>query len=608
MMSLLEIRGLSVALPLPSGALHAVRDVDLTLDRGQSIGIVGESGSGKSMTALALMRLLPRGARSTASRLEFDGIDLGALEDSAFAREIAGPRIGMIFQEPMTSLNPVYTIGRQMTEAAVSRGLLSTSVARKKALHLLDRVGIPDPQMRLGQFPHQMSGGQRQRVMIAMTLMLDPELLIADEPTTALDVTVQAQILDLLDDLRRERDMALILISHDLAVVAERTDTVAVMYGGEMIEWGIADDVLHAPAHPYTQALLHAIPQVGATPSRLAAIPGTVPSLMRAPKGCVFAPRCEHRREDCVASRPPLRAGMRDHAWRCMLKAPPQTSREMEPLHGHGAAEDADIVLAARDITQVFTTRKALFAPKRDITALKGVSLELHRGETLALIGESGSGKSTLARILLGLAQPTSGKVTMLGRPIVELSPIERASFVQPVFQDPYSSLNPRRRLSEIIARPLWLRGDRNAATRDAAVAEAMDLVRLPKRLLHAFPSQLSGGQRQRVAIARALVTRPRALVCDEPTSALDVSVQAQILNLIDDLRAGMGLTCLIITHDMAVVHQVADRVAVMLEGRIVEEGPARRVLTAPESDYTRRLVAAAPRFEANFLQPEVAQ
>ena len=608
MSRLLDIGDLSVALPLPSGMLHAVRGVNLTLDRGQSIGIVGESGSGKSMTALALMRLLPRGARSQAARLEFDGMDLASMGEGAFSREIAGPRIGMIFQEPMTSLNPVYTIGRQMTEAAVSRGLSSASEARKKAVDLLDRVGIPDPDTRLGQYPHQMSGGQRQRVMIAMTLMLDPELLIADEPTTALDVTVQAQILDLLDDLRRERDMAMILISHDLAVVAERTDTVAVMYGGEVIEQGVAGDVLHAPAHPYTQSLMHAIPKVGGTPARLSAIPGIVPSLMRLPEACVFAPRCEHRREACDAKRPPLQSGPGDHVWRCILETPPKSGRGAEPLHASGTPDNAEIVLAARDVTQVYTVRKAMFAPKRRIVALDNVSMELHRGETLALIGESGSGKSTLARILLGLAKPTSGEVAMLGRPVADLSAVERASFVQPVFQDPYSSLNPRRRLSEIIARPLWLRGERDAAKLTSAVEEAMDLVRLPKRLVHSYPSQLSGGQRQRVAIARALVTRPEALICDEPTSALDVSVQAQILNLIDDLRAEMGLTCLIITHDMAVVHQVADRVAVMLEGRIVEEGPARQVLSRPENAYTGRLLAAAPRFEAESDRLEVAQ
>ena len=530
---LLEIETLSVSLPLPRGTLQAVRGVSLGLERGQSLGIVGESGSGKSMTALALLRLLPRGAQVQAGRLAFDGQDLPALSETAFTRRIAGPGIGMIFQEPMTSLNPVYTIGRQMTEAAVMRGMLTPGAARKKAIDLLDRVGIHDPEARMGQFPHQMSGGQRQRVMIAMALMLDPALLIADEPTTALDVTVQAQILDLIDDLRREREMGLILISHDLAVVAQRTDRVAVMYGGELVEQGKAAQVLHAPAHAYTRTLLQAIPDLG-TP----------------PRGAASGP-----------------AG-------------------------------ADTVIDARGITQVFTSRKGLFGPKRKVTALDDVSLQLRRGETLALIGESGSGKSTLARILLGLSQPTAGTVSMLGRPVADLSPTQRADFVQPVFQDPYSSLNPRRRLSEIIARPLALRGTGNRATRLDAVREAMDRVRLPARLIHAYPSQLSGGQRQRVAIARALVTRPEALICDEPTSALDVSVQAQILDLLEELRTEMGLTCLIITHDMGVVHQTADRVAVMYQGRIVEEGSASVVLTAPSNDYTARLLAAAPRFE----------
>ena len=599
MSMLLDIQNLSISLKLPDGTLHAVRDVSLSLERGQSLGIVGESGSGKSLTALALMRLLPRGADCRATRMAFDGQELPALSDAAFAKDYAGPRIGMIFQEPMTSLNPVYTIGRQMTEGAVARGMLSGAEARKKAIDLLGRVGIPDPEGRMSQYPHQMSGGQRQRVMIAMTLMLDPDLLIADEPTTALDVTVQAQILDLLDDLRRERQMGMILISHDLAVVAERTDHVAVMYGGEVIEQGAALGVLRAPAHPYTQSLLQAIPTMGAEPVRLGAIPGTVPSLMRPPTGCIFAPRCAYRRAECTAERPPLRGSEADHVWRCVLSAPPVATVHAEPLVGQGATTAGEAVIEASHVTQVFQSRKGLFGPKREIRALDDVSLTLNRGETLALIGESGSGKSTLAKIMLGLAAPTSGEVTMLGRPVAELSGTERASFVQPVFQDPYSSLNPRRRLSEIIARPLVLRGEGDRASRAAAVEEAMDLVRLPKRLLHAYPSQLSGGQRQRVAIARALVTKPEALVCDEPTSALDVSVQAQILNLLDDLRAEMGLTCLFITHDMAVVHQIADRVAVMYQGRIVEEGNARDVLAHPENDYTRRLLAAAPRFDA---------
>ncbi|WP_226781640.1 ABC transporter ATP-binding protein [Oceaniglobus trochenteri] len=608
MSTLLDIRNLHVSLNIPDGQLRAVRDVCLSLDSGQSLGIVGESGSGKSLTALALMRLLPRAADCRATRMQFQGQDLPALSDAAFARDIAGPRIGMIFQEPMTSLNPVYTIGRQMTEAAIARGMLSGPDARKKAIDLLDRTGIPDPEARLAQFPHQLSGGQRQRVMIAMTLMLDPDLLIADEPTTALDVTVQAQILDLLDDLRRERRMGMILISHDLAVVAERSDKVAVMYGGEVIEQGTSAEVLRAPAHPYTQSLLRAIPHLGGPPGRLGAIPGTVPSLLHPPRGCIFAPRCAHRLPECTTARPPLRGTGDTHRYLCTLDHPPQVRLTSDPLIGSGAVDGAEDVIAASHVTQVFQTRKGLFGPKREIRALDDVSLSLRRGETLALIGESGSGKSTLARIMLGLSVPTQGQVTMLGRPVSEISGTERASFVQPVFQDPYSSLNPRRRLAEIIARPLVLRGDGDAAARKRAVEEAMDLVRLPARLLHAYPSQLSGGQRQRVAIARALVTRPKALVCDEPTSALDVSVQAQILNLLDDLRAEMGLTCLLITHDMAVVHQVADRVAVMYQGRIVEEGPARNVLANPAHDYTTRLLAAAPRFANDAPVPEVAQ
>ncbi|WP_417691620.1 dipeptide ABC transporter ATP-binding protein [Roseibium sp.] len=533
MTALLDINHLNITLRSPNGPLRVVRDLTLELNRGEALGIVGESGSGKSMTALALMRLLPRSAEYQATSMAYDGVQLPDLEDAQFYRSIAGPRIGMIFQEPMTSLNPVYTIGRQMTEASVARGLMSAAAAHKKAVTLLDRVGIPDPEDRMSQYPHQMSGGQRQRVMIAMTLMLDPDLLIADEPTTALDVTVQAQILDLLDDLRRERQMGLILISHDLAVVAQRTDRVAVMFAGELVEQGTAQQVLYAPQHDYTRKLLAAVPRLDGTPGRPA----------------------------------------------------PATPR----------VED---VIVARDVSRIYTARKGLFGPKRDIKALDGVSLSVKRGETLALIGESGSGKSTLARILLGLDHATSGEIDLIGRPIDQIPPTERAAFVQPVFQDPYTSLNPRRRLSEIISRPLMLRGERDSATNLAAVKEMMERVRLPVRLLHAYPSQLSGGQRQRVAIARALVTRPKALICDEPTSALDVSVQAQILDLLDELRDQMNLTTLLITHDMAVVHQTADRVAVMRNGKIVEEGTASAVLSNPTNDYTARLLEAAPRFE----------
>jgi len=611
MAPLLEIRNLSVSLELPNARLHAVRGATISLDRGQTLGIVGESGSGKSMTALALMRLLPRGAEVNVGRLAFDGKDLTAVPDAVFAREFLGRRMAMIFQEPMTSLNPVYTIGRQLTEASVRQGVLSAKAAHQRAIALLDRTGIPDPAGRMSQYPHQLSGGQRQRVMIAMALMMKPELLIADEPTTALDVTVQAQILELLAGLQREMGMAMILISHDLAVVSEHTDRVAVMYGGEMIEEGRAAEVMAAPKHPYTQALLKAIPRMDGPPMKLAAIPGTVPSAISIPKACIFASRCDLVRDVCRSERPPVQ-GSDEHWRRCVLtEAELAAGRHVAPAEvivRSAIAAPASPVIEATDIVQVFQSRRRLFGPKKENRAVDGVSLTLKHGETLALVGESGSGKSTLARIMLGLSLPTSGAVLMQGRPLADLSPRQRAALVQPVFQDPYSSLNPRRTLAEIIVRPLELRGDGTSQTRLARVREVMDMVRLSHRLIHTYPSQLSGGQRQRVAIARALATSPEALVCDEPTSALDVSVQAQILNLLSDLQANLGLSCLVITHDMAVVHQIADRVAVMLNGRLVEEGPTDTVLNRPIHEYTRTLLAAAPRFRAEEPRLELSR
>ena len=610
MAPLLEIRNLSVSLELPNARLHAVRGATISLDRGQTLGIVGESGSGKSMTALALMRLLPRGAEVNVDRLAFDGRDLPSIPDAVFAREFLGRRMTMIFQEPMTSLNPVYTIGRQLTEASVRQGVLSAKAAHERAIALLDRTGIPDPAGRMSQYPHQLSGGQRQRAMIAMALMMEPELLIADEPTTALDVTVQAQILELLAGLQREMGMAMILISHDLAVVSEHTDRVAVMYGGEMIEEGRAAEVMATPKHPYTQALLKAIPRMDGPPIKLAAIAGTMPSAISIPKACIFASRCDLVRDVCRSERPPVQGS--DEQWRrCILTdAELAAGRHAAPAQvivRSAIASPALPVIEATDIVQVFQSRRRLFGPKKENRAVDGVSLTLRKGETLTLVGESGSGKSTLARIMLGLSLPTSGAVLMQGRPLADLSPRQRAALVQPVFQDPYSSLNPRRTLAEIIVRPLELRGDGTSETRIARVREVMDMVRLPQRLIHNYPSQLSGGQRQRVAIARALATSPEALVCDEPTSALDVSVQAQILNLLSDLQTNLGLSCLVITHDMAVVHQIADRVAVMLKGRLVEEGPTDTVLNRPINEYTRTLLAAAPRFRAEESRLELS-
>ncbi len=606
-MALIEVDKLSVRLPVHGGWLHAVHEMSFRLERGEALGIVGESGSGKSMTALALMRLLPRGARVSAEQLRIDGEDLVSMPDRQFAKTIQGSRIGMIFQEPMTSLNPVYTIGRQITEAAIRLGRMDPATARRRAIALLDRVGIPEPEARMRQYPHQMSGGQRQRVMIAMALMLDPELLIADEPTTALDVTVQSQIMELLADLRRETGMAMILISHDLAVVSHATDRVAVMYGGELLENGRAASVLAHPGHPYTSALLRAIPTIDGPRRRLATIPGTVAAQMAPPEACVFAPRCAFVQPECRAARPARQERGSQHWARCILPdagaVVTDQARAIADPGDHAA--DADLMIEAQNITKIYQLKSGMFGRKKEIRAVDDVSLSVRRGETVALVGESGSGKSTLARIILGLIDATQGSVRLHGHDIAGMRDTERARLVQPIFQDPYSSLNPRRTVAEIIARPLQLRGvDPDERMRRAR--EMMDVVRLPTRLLYSYPLHLSGGQRQRVAIARAMVNHPEVLICDEPTSALDVSVQAQILNLLADLQADIGLTTLIITHDMAVVHQLANRVAVLLQGKLVEQGAAADVLHAPQNEYTRTLVQAAPRFGEKFLDAEV--
>lgn len=600
--TVIEVEKLSVTLPTPNGQLNAVHEVSFRLSRGESIGIVGESGSGKSMTALAVMNLLPRNGKRRAKKLHMLNNDLLSMPAAAFSRNLAGQRVGMIFQEPMTALNPVYTIGRQLTESVVSAGLMSELTARKNAIDLLDRVGLADPAARFDQYPHQFSGGQRQRVMIAMALMTEPDLIIADEPTTALDVTIQAQILKLLADIQREFGMAMILITHDLGVVAQTVDKMAVMYAGEFIETGPVADVLNWPRHPYTAALLRAAPELGRSRTRLSAIPGQILPIYKKRTKCVFANRCTLAEPNCYAARPSIRAANGDHHYRCILKPDRVDSMtvELKPLVRSEPGSDANII-ELYNIFRVFNSRRTPFHKPTVISAVNGVSLNVRRGETFALVGESGSGKTTLARILLGLDQATSGQVAIDKQPLTALSGAERARLIQPIFQDPYSSLNPRRSIGEIIEQPLSLHVDCSRENRRATVLQIMDLVGLPKAFLHNYPNQLSGGQRQRVAIARALILQPKILVCDEPTSALDVSVQAQILNLLCDLREEVGLTLFLITHDIGVVHQIADRIAVMKEGQIVETGMAEQVLRRPKASYTKNLLSAVPSTKLAF-------
>ncbi|MGH1357993.1 MAG: dipeptide ABC transporter ATP-binding protein [Burkholderiaceae bacterium] len=592
---LLDIKNLHVRLPLPNGILHAVRGVDLSIDAGEALGLVGESGSGKSMTALALARLLPRSAVVTADKLQFDQNDLQSLPDQQFSGQISSQRISIIFQDPMSSLNPVYTIGRQLSEAVLIHSKRSRKEAADRAVELLERVGIPEPRNRLKQYPHELSGGQRQRVMIAMALMNQPELIIADEPTTALDVTVQAEILRLLRDLQQQFGMALLLITHDLGVVSRAVDKVAVMYAGQIVEHGSRARVLNDARHPYTRGLLACVPIAGQADRKLSAIPGIVPSLISKVEGCSFANRCSVMREICQTGSIPMRKLESSHAARCQPEELAKSSLATidAPLRRTNTTRLASNspIIAAQSVSRAFSVKSGLFGPKRRLQAVDKVDLDIKPGKTLALVGESGCGKSTLATMLLGQQLPDTGEILLNGEPVYGLDRQTRAATVQAIFQDPYASLNPRHTIAEIIGRPLDVLDLGERSERNKRVRDTLALVGLPERILGNYPSQISGGQRQRVAIARAIIVEPKLIICDEPTSALDVSVQSQILNLLLELRDRLNLTYLVITHDIGVVDYMADDIAVMYLGQIVERGPARQVLQRPAHPYTQMLL-----------------
>ena len=614
----LAIEDLRVSFDTEQGELRAVDGVSLSLAPGETLGLVGESGCGKSVTAMSVLRLVPSPpGRLVSGRILFDGRDLATLPLREL-RKIRGAAVGMVFQDPMTALSPLHRIGDQLLEAL----RLHRPVSRKEGLALaaewLARCGIPDPERCLREYPFRLSGGMQQRVMIASVLMTRPRLVIADEPTTALDVTVQAQVLDLMRNAR-DKETALLLITHNMAVVRRTCSRVAVMYAGRIVESGPVEEVFAHPRHPYTAALLAAMPSRHAPGERLPAIPGTLPSPLALPPGCRFAPRCARATPECGmpgdggASRPgePPRLGEdasphpTAHAWSCLhplpapapeeilTQSPPsppsqkvetasRTSRTLREEQRH----DAPPVLAARALVKRFP----------HVVAVSGVSLDLRAGETLALVGESGSGKTTLARMLAGLEAPTAGEILLDGAPLPFRRSFAQRRDLQVVFQDPYSSLNPRHSIADLltegpIAHGLVARRDRAAFAR-----EWLARVGLPPEAAARFPHEFSGGQLQRVSIARALALKPRVLLCDEPVSALDVSVQAQILNLLADLKAQYGPAVLFITHDLGVVRSIADRILVLHRGRAVEEGPAAEVLAAPRDPYTRELLAAEPR------------
>jgi peptide/nickel transport system ATP-binding protein len=598
----LTISELVVDFPLHASTIRAVDRLSLTIHPGQRLGIVGESGSGKSTVALAILGLLEPPGRITDGSIELGETNLAKASEEEL-RRIRGGRIAMIFQDALGSLNPVKTIGYQLTEAIRLHTEASKEEARARAIELLAEVGVQTPGERLGQYPHEFSGGMRQRVMIAMALASDPDLLIADEPTTALDVTTQAGVIDLLHRLSEERGMAAMLITHDLGIVAGFAEDILVMYAGVPVEYGSVDDVFYRAGHPYSQALIAAVPRLSEERfARLPSIPGSLPRADTRLAGCRFEPRCRlgAGRDRCRSERPRFEIGDRRLEVACHFAEESRATADvLAPEHCDASrTHSAGELIAVEALAKVFPARGSSFFSKRWLRAVDGVSFDIRRGESLGLVGESGSGKSTVARLLLGLTGRTRGRVTFEGRSLDArrggLSREQRGR-VQMVFQDPGDSLNPLMTIEQIVAEPLVLLHRREWRRFAGRVPELLELVGLERDFGSRRPLQLSGGQRQRVAIARALATDPALVICDEAVSSLDVSVRAQILNLLMELQQQLELSYLFISHDLSTVRHVCDRVAVMYGGKFVEVAEAQQIFTAPRHPYTIALLSAVP-------------
>jgi peptide/nickel transport system ATP-binding protein len=586
---LLEVTNLQVHLGDAQQAVRAVDDVSLKLNAGETFVLLGESGCGKSMLALSLMRLLPTAGHIVAGDIHLAGKSLLNLSEASM-RDVRGRRIGMIFQEPMTSLNPVMTVGGQVAEAVRLHDPEYARQASKRVLELFKAVGIPDPQRRIDEYPHQLSGGLKQRVMIAIALAGRPEILIADEPTTALDVTIQAQVLDLLKQLQHETGMGILLITHDLGVAAEMADHIGVMYAGQMVEIAKAEQFFRQPQHPYSRKLFRALPHADKRAQALDMIPGMVPSLKQRFKRCRFLGRCDEATDACQQALPPWQGDV-DAGYRCHLKdaVPVDTAALGQAMEQTAKAEGN--LLAVRGLCVHFPIRRGVLRRTvGHVKAVDGVDLTIRAGRTLALVGESGCGKTTVGKAILELNPKTSGEVHFAD----EVKHLRRD--VQMIFQDPASSMNPRMLVEAIVAEGLRAQGlVKSREQLQQKVTELLGQVGLSADAMLRYPHEFSGGQRQRIAIARALAVEPKLLVCDEPTSALDVSVQAQVLNLLKKLQQELQLSYLFITHNIAVVSYLADEVAVMYLGRIVEQGLVGQVLEQPKHPYTQALLQAVP-------------
>jgi peptide/nickel transport system ATP-binding protein len=617
---LLEVKNLKVEFNTDFGSVKAVDGVSYYVDEGEIVAFVGESGSGKSVTQYSGLKLIPMPpGKITDGEVWFNGENiLQSHHNDQKLRDIRGGKIGVIFQEPMTSLNPVLTIGEQIIEAILAHKNMTRSQARQRAVQLLEQVGIPDAEHRLNHYPHQFSGGMRQRIMIAMTMSCDPKILIADEATTALDVTMQAQILELLRNIVRKTKTSLILITHNMGIVARYAERIYVMYAGTIVEWGSCKELFANPRHPYTRGLLNAIPRLDDPKDRkLIPIPGQPPNLAYKPATCPFLPRCEHKTEQCEQHHaPPLTEVGAGHYAACynheQIARVNRTIQISEPEISAGLVELAsnqsfgdkkanrETVLEVNQLKMYFPVTQGLFKRKvADIMAVDNVSFDLKKGETLGLVGESGCGKTTVARCILRIYTPTEGEIIFNGKNIAamsrrELHPLRRQMSL--VFQDPYSSLDPRQTAGQIVGEPLKINKlYQSKAEYEERVDELFKLVGLDPRLKHRVPHEFSGGQRQRIGIARALASNPSLVVCDEAISALDVSIQAQIINLLEDLKANLGLTYLFIAHDLSVVRHISDRVAVMYLGNIVEMADWKSLYENPKHPYTQALLAAVP-------------
>jgi len=599
---ILDIKDLRTEIRLRKGTVHAVDDISLTVAPGECLGIVGESGCGKSMTALSVMRLLPSGGHIAGGSIVLDGTELTTLSEEQMEK-VRGNVAGMVFQDPMTSLNPTMKIGDQIAESVRMHRGASREAAMARAVEVLGLVGMPRPAERVGNYPHQLSGGMRQRVMIAMALACEPKLLIADEPTTALDVTIQKQILELIDGLRERLGMAVILVTHDLGVIAGRADRVAVMYAGRIVETTTTSELFANPRHRYTQALFEALPeQAGPALTRLYNIPGMPPDLTASPPGCRFAARCRFVQEKCKDQEPQITTGtgVTPHEFRCWFPVEPS---EEKPLRAAvttpapAARGNGEVLLQLDHLVKNYSVTAGAVLQRKvgEVSAVADVSFAVPRGTTFGLVGESGCGKTTIGRLIVGLEKASGGSITFGGHNLAEVPRKQRADRVQLMFQDSYAAMDPRMRVGTILREPLVIQGKGSRGDSERRVKDIVDEVGLPAAALERYPHEFSGGQRQRLGLARALILQPELIVADEPVSALDVSIQAQILNLMQDLQREHNLTYLFISHDLSVVRYMADVIGVMYLGKLVEVGPAEEVYLQPAHPYTKGLIDTVP-------------